>query len=185
MKTHAKKFVVILGVSLLSGALLNACGSPANVGPANATATKASSAATNAEGGTKEDEHDHHHHHEASHGGALVELGEEVGHFEFVLEKESGRLSAYASDAHAQEPVRLKSTTLQLKISANSSTPLEVALEALPNALTGETIGDTSEFAGVVEILKGVEKFDGVLPAMEFRGVQIPETKFNYPTGNE
>ena len=49
----------------------------------------------------------HHHEHTAPHGGTLVALGEEFGHLELLLNKETGELTAYVLDGEAEKPVRL------------------------------------------------------------------------------
>ena len=57
-----------------------------------------------------------HHHHTAPHGGALVVLGEEFAHVEFVLEEKRPENSlVYVLDSEAEKPVRLSQKTIELK----------------------------------------------------------------------
>ncbi|MDE0297903.1 MAG: hypothetical protein OXN17_04675 [Candidatus Poribacteria bacterium] len=75
-----------------------------------------------------------HHEHTTPHGGTMVVLGEEFAHVEFVLEKGTGKLSAFGLDGEAEKPIRLtekaigfninqlyseQEFTLQLKTAAN------------------------------------------------------------------
>lgn len=127
--------------------------------------------------------HDHVHH--APHGGALVVLGEEEAHLEFVLDKETGRLTAYILDAHAQESVRLNTSGLMLKITLEDKTVLDVSLTPVANLLTGETADNTSEFAAVVDGLKGVGHFEGIIEQIAVKASVFKAVAFSYPEGNE
>src|SRR5438045_6213064 len=64
-------------------------------------------------------DHDHHHHHadKGPHGGALVAIGEDDAHLEFVLDADTGKLTAYVLDGAAEKPVAIKQAKLQLAFS--------------------------------------------------------------------
>ena len=123
-----------------------------------------------------------HHEHTAPHGGTLVVFGEEFAHLEFVLDAESGKLTAYALDGEAENPVRLSQPNIQCHIhrdDTGSQTVLE--LGAVADVLTGESLGDTSEFAGQSEALKGATEFEAGEIIVKFReGITVTSTMTNH-----
>ena len=128
------------------------------------------------------------HEHHAPHGGALVALGEEFAHLEFVLDAATGELTAYALDGEAENAVRLKQPSIGLKIKLKKegqAKELALALAPVGNPLTGETLGDTSEYHGGATDLANVQAFDATLEAVEIRGQSFAAVAFNYPKGNE
>ena len=50
------------------------------------------------------------HEHVAPHGGALVELGEELAHLELVHDPTTGTLTAYVLDGEAEQAVRVSAS---------------------------------------------------------------------------
>jgi len=110
------------------------------------------------------------HHHEAPHGGMLVELGEHVANLELVLDASTGSLTAYVLDGHADQPIRLEQKELVLKGKA-----LSVALQAVGSPLTGEKPGDTSQFAGQSDGLKGAKEFDAAVVRIVIKGREFSD----------
>ena len=51
--------------------------------------------------------------------------------------------------------------------------------------LTGEQIGDSSEFSAESDKLTNKEKFKVIVSAIKVKGVDFKEIEFNYPEGNE
>lgn len=138
------------------------------------------------------------HVHTAPRGGALVELGDHFASIEFVLDRTEGTLTAYMLDAHAEHPVRLDAPAIHLDVTVraredgqepaspeSSVVTRTFALAAMPNALTGETVGDTSQFGVTSEELKGVLRFRGKIPRIEVRGATFENVAFSYPGGAE
>jgi len=119
------------------------------------------------------------HQHRAPHGGTLVELGDEVAQVEFVLDPDAGALTAYFLDGEAEESVRLKQGSLTLHIDAQGARPAQVVeLAAQPSILTGETVGDSSEFSVTAASLIGLKSLHGdtgeiVVKGHEFRGMRF------------
>src|SRR5579872_3126525 len=60
-------------------------------------------------------DHDHHHHHaeKGPHGGALVAIDQDDAHLEVVLDDETGTLTAYVLDGHAEKAVAIRQKNLQ------------------------------------------------------------------------
>lgn len=125
------------------------------------------------------------HEHKAPHGGALIEFGEEFAHLELVLK--DGKLSGYVLDGEAEKAQRVKQKEIEIKIASveGKEQALSVTLKAVANVLTGESEGDTSEFAASVPELKGVKKFEGAVSALTVKGKDFKDVKFKFPEGNE
>jgi hypothetical protein len=105
------------------------------------------------------------HVHQAPHGGALVELGQEFAHVELVFESATGKVTAYVLDGEVEKPFRLEQKELLLKGKTQS-----LALQAVGSPLTGEKPGDTSQFEGRSDGLKGATEFDAALVRIVVKG---------------
>jgi len=105
------------------------------------------------------------HTHQAPHGGTLVELGQEFAHVELVFEGTTGKVTAYVLDGEVEKPIRLEQKELVLKGKAQS-----LALQAVGSPLTGEKPGDTSQFEGRSDGLKGATEFDAALVRIVVKG---------------
>jgi hypothetical protein len=135
---------------------------------------------------------EHHHEHTAPHGGTLVVLGEEFAHLELVLDPGAGSLTGYILDGEAENAVRIGQEYIEIKIKdtlppggVSDKSGYALILKAVSNVLTGETAGDTSEFAVQSDRLKGVRKFDAVISAIEIKGQTFRNIGFQFPEGNE
>lgn len=120
------------------------------------------------------------HVHAAPHGGTLIELGSHFAHVELVFDSSSGALTGYVLDGEAEKSIRIEQKTLELRIS-----DFTLELAAVENTLTGETVGDTSEFAGRSDRLKGLAAFKGALTSVTVKGQTFRNVEFGYPEGNE
>jgi hypothetical protein len=125
------------------------------------------------------------HVHHAPHGGALEVLGDEAAHVELVLDQTTGKLTGYVLDGEAEKPVRIAQEVLRLKISGLAGGDATVELKAVGSVLTGEKPGDTSQFEGESDKLKGATKFGGTLETITVRGVRFDAVPIGYPDGNE
>lgn len=121
------------------------------------------------------------HEHVAPHGGALVELGEEFAHIELVHDAASGALTAYVLDGEAEQAVRVTLPALELDITPAGGAATTVSLAAKANALTGESVGDSSQFVATVAALKGVTRFTGVVRQVTVRGQAFSTVAFSVP----
>ncbi len=125
-------------------------------------------------------EHGHGHSHVAPHGGTVVVLGNEAYHVELVHDREAGRLALYVLDGHMESFIRLPAPSLQMTGTINGNEhPLTLA--AVAQAATGETVGNTSQFAGEAEWLKTADRFTGILDAIEIRGTVFADQAFAIP----
>lgn len=97
------------------------------------------------------------HAHEAPHGGMLVEVGNHFAYLELVLDAEAGSLTVYVLDAEAEQAVRITQPTIGVTFDApERMTGQALTLEGKANVLTGETVGDTSQFGVTDAALKGI-----------------------------
>jgi hypothetical protein len=124
------------------------------------------------------------HEHKPPHQGTLVELGEEFAHLELVLDSESGQLTGYVLDGEAEKPVRIEQREIALRVKGKPSDS-SVVLKATGNPLTGEKPGDTSEFRGQANALKGLKEFDAAVAGITVKGKDFKDVSFNFPKGNE
>ena len=123
---------------------------------------------------------EHDHVHRAPHGGVLVVLAEEGLHLEILRESEQ-TLRAWVLGAHAEQPVRIQQPTLELQLRWNGGEQT-LTLDAIESKMTGETLGDTSEFAAVLEGLPTGETLAGVLTRLTARGATFEKVHFELPS---
>lgn len=131
-------------------------------------------------------ETDAHHEHTAPHGGTLVVFGDEFAHIEFVLDETTGQLTGYVLDGEAEKSVRLSQKTIELKIHQEDvQSDFSLQLSGVANVLTGETEGDTSQFAAQSDALKGVSEFHAEIVSIALKGQTFTDIDFTFPEGNE
>ncbi len=126
---------------------------------------------------------DHAHHaHVAPHGGTLVEIGEHQFNVEFVRDATEGRLTAYIMDGHAENFVRLPIRGFAVVATVGGRRE-SLPMAAVGNPMTGETVGDTSEFAAWADWLKTTGEFSAVIPALDVRGTTFTDVTFEFSKG--
>lgn len=124
------------------------------------------------------------HEHKAPHKGTLIEFGTEYAHLEIVIDQATGKISAWVLDGEAEKAVRVAQKDIALKVTGPGE-GFTVTVSAVANELSGEKVGDTSEFGGQSDKLKGLKNFDAVVVDITVKGKQFKDTKFNFPKGNE
>lgn len=135
-------------------------------------------------------DHAHSHAHAAPHGGLLVEIGDHFASLEVVADLQLGKLTVYVYDGCAEHTIRLAQPQIAMTLvlppadGEPAGRAIVVALDAVANPLTGETVGDTSEFAAEVPQLVGQERFAAVVGDLEIRGVLVTGVEFTYPDGD-
>jgi hypothetical protein len=128
--------------------------------------------------------HTHQHEHKPPHGGAPVVLGDEAFHLEFVRDAAAGRLTCYVMDAEFEKFVRIPAPGFTVTADvAGVKQPL--AFAPVPNPATGETAGDTSEFAAQADWLRTNATFSAELGEISIRGRKFSAVAFKFPEGNE
>lgn len=125
-----------------------------------------------------------HHVHTAPHGGTLVEVGEHQFSLEFVRDAAAGSLTLYVLDGHAENFVRLNARVIELVCEVKGRTE-KLTLAAVANELSGETVGDTSQFAAQADWLKREGEFKGRIAALEIRGMAFKEIAFGFPVNED
>lgn len=116
------------------------------------------------------------HPHDAPHGGTLVELGDHAANLEVVVDAPTGRITAYVLDGHADQPIRLEQREIVIKTRTFS-----VALQAVGSPLTGEKPGDSSQFEGQSDSLKGVQGVDATVVRIVVKGREFADVSFRFP----
>jgi hypothetical protein len=128
----------------------------------------------------------HGHEHQAPHGGTLVELGEEFAHLELVLNAQTGTLTVYVLDGEAEQSVRIAQPEIELALQLpGSGKKLALRLPAVANPLTGESVGQSSQFQAQHEALKGASRFTGTVKSVVARGGTFQNVALRFPEGNE
>lgn len=117
------------------------------------------------------------HVHKAPHGGTLLELGEHAYSLELVRDTATGRLTAYVLDAHAENFVRIAAPSLP-GVVLNEGARRAFALSAVANTVTGETVGNTSQFDVQADWLKTPGELKGELNPVEIRGTTFGPVAF-------
>jgi len=125
------------------------------------------------------------HEHHPPHKGVLIVLGEEFAHLELVLDSATGNLTAFSLDGEAENAVALTQKDIVFKITTSGERETEISLKAVENPLTGETMGNTSEFSAQSDSLKGVIKFFGIITDVMSKGQEFKNVAFSFPEGND
>ena len=123
------------------------------------------------------------HVHEAPRGGTLVAFGEEFAHLELVLDQGTGKITAYVLDGEAEKAIQIKQEELEIEIEKPKK--LVLTLKAVESALTGEKVGNTSEFSTQSDELKGLKEFDANVSKITVKGKEFKKVEFEFPEGNE
>ena len=149
-----------------------ACGLPACRGAPNETPAPVSSTAATEE------------HHEAPHGGALVALGEDVAQVELAVDRAAGAATIYVFNGEAEESVRIPQAIVSLALSAPPALAgRRFNLAARASVLTGEVVGDSSEFTLTDAALRGVASLKGQIVEITVKGQTFRNIRVEYSSG--
>jgi hypothetical protein len=124
------------------------------------------------------------HQHIPPHGGTPVVLGKEEYHLELVLDAPAATMQAYVLDGEMEEFVRIAAVSFEVVV-AQPGGDVALVFQAVTNRATGETVGDTSQFAAHAEWLKTTKTFDGVLKVLAVKDTVYKHVPFNFPKGND
>jgi len=119
------------------------------------------------------------HAHHAPHGGMLIELGEHRFNLELKFDELRGVLQAWVLDGHAENFVRtdLAGLVVEARIGETAQT---LQLAAVGNSMSGETVGDTSQFEAPAEWFRSAKAFDGRIIEITIRGVRFTNITFSF-----
>lgn len=112
------------------------------------------------------------HAHTAPHGGTLFEIGDHAYNLELVRDASTGKLTAYILDGHAENFVRISAPAIEL-VAFTGGERRSLALQAVANAATGETVGNTSQFEGQADWLKNSNELAGTIASLEIKGTRF------------
>lgn len=121
------------------------------------------------------------HHHEAPHGGTLTEIGDHFAFLELVHDESAGTLTLYVLDGSAEKAVRVTHHSLTFRLERPGAPALVIDLKARARTLTGETVGDTSEFVGTSDLLKGLKSGRGTLAEIVIKGQTLKDLAMTWP----
>lgn len=124
------------------------------------------------------------HAHTAPHGGTLVEVGDHQFNLEFLFDAERGVLQAWILDAHAENFVRVPLKEFRVVARAGGKEQA-LAFRAVANELSGETVGDTSQFEARAPWLREAKAFAGTVTEIIIRGARFADIRFRFPDNDD
>lgn len=92
----------------------------------------------------------------------------------------TGRITAYVLDGHASEFIRARTPAFEI-VATVGGEKRPLPFRAIANPTTGETVGDSSQFEAQADWLRTTAAFDGVLTALEIRGMKFEQVAFRFP----
>jgi hypothetical protein len=118
--------------------------------------------------------------HPPPHGGTTVKMGS-AAHLEFVLDPSSGLLTAYVLDGMGATTQRTTAKTIELQVTPVGGQATGLSLNSTANGLTGDTVGNSSQFGGTLPALKGTTTFTAVVKSFTVAGQTFSDIAFSYP----
>lgn len=127
--------------------------------------------------------HDHEdHQHEAHHDGCLNAVETcAVGHAEVKLEGNVLKVWFVGGESETDKAVRVSDQQIVLMVTPEGGEETTLTLNAKPNELAEETVGDCSYFEGNADWLAGVTEFEAI-GKVHLKGKERP-LKIVYPEG--
>ena len=116
----------------------------------------------------------------APHGGTVVKFGT-AACLEFVHDPSSGLLTAYVLNGAATTTVRIPARAIDVQVTVPGGAKVVASLMSTANGLTGDTVGNSSQFGGAQPGLKGITAFTGVVTELVAGGQTFTNVGFGYP----
>jgi hypothetical protein len=142
-------------------------------------------------GGCGHDAHSHDHAHDPEPAGIgeahqpqhvgefLVAAKDHVANVGILPNFADGEMRVYLYDGCVEEYVRTDQVEIPITVNLPDGPRKFIAMAQANEALTGETIGDTSEFLVKDDALKGVEHVTGMIQEVNFLGARYTNLEFN------
>ncbi len=128
-------------------------------------------------GGDPGSDSGHGHFHEAPHGGSLVMLGNHAAQLELVPGGDDDWI-LYVLDGGAERFMRIEQESIRLTLDGK-----EASFQAVANEATGESVGDTAQFAVKIAGLDPEGTFSVQIDEIEVHGQTFSGIVFEYPEG--
>ena len=123
------------------------------------------------------------HSHTPKYGGVLVEVGQHEFNLEVLVDPVVGKITVWTLDAHAENYVRVTAAALEVTAKVNEGPEKSVVLPAVANPATGEIVGNTAQFEGLADWLKGAKDVAGVVKSVTLGARTFNDLKFDWPHG--
>ena len=125
------------------------------------------------------DEEDHGHAHSAQFGGELFEIGgDHFAHIEVVHEAETGEISIYTLDGHAEGTVTVPEDSIDVTITDHDE-EFTLAVAAPNDELIGNEPGKNYLFRTTDSRLEGLDHFEGKIAAITVNGKAFENFEFS------
>lgn len=122
---------------------------------------------------------EHHGHHEAHHGGVLNVIGDEAGHIEIRVERDTLEAWFVGGGHDTDRSVPIKAEEIPLKVTVPGKGEMALVLKASPMKLAGEKVGHCSHFIARADWLRDVKGFEA-RGEVVFKGIR-QELVIKYP----
>lgn len=122
----------------------------------------------------------HAHVHEAPHGGTLVSIADGGANIEVCLDGDAGTLTLYLFDGCAENSLR---SDLEIMFVVCDGETFQLAARA--SELSGETVGDSSEFGLTDERLKGLTALVGTVAQVSLLGSTLTDVPIEYSASHD
>ena len=105
-------------------------------------------------------------------------LGNHFAQLELVAGQNPGEWSIYVLDGGAERFVRIEQSQMSVTMDGQ-----DVVFQAVANAATGESVGDTAQFSGSVEGLGKDNQFPVIIKEIVVNRQPFLMIEFDYPEG--
>jgi len=105
-------------------------------------------------------------------------LGDHIAQLELVPSDQEGEWLLYVLDGGAERFVRIEQEAISATLDGR-----KVVFQAVANQATGETVGDTAQFAGTVEGLSGDSRFPVRIDEIVVFRQPFRQVEFDFPEG--